>query len=446
MKVIVGNVIRVEEPTKELRDWCADNLVIDNPEYLNKQRMGLYHYNTAKKLYLYEERGNALILPYGVGSKIYNFIKDAQIIQEFSEEQKNGLDGNIELYDYQQEALDAIAKGRNGILIAPCGSGKTQIGIALIKKLGLKALWITHTLDLLNQSYDRAKEYYKGDYGFITGGKVDIGKDITFATVQTLSNMDLSSLKNEFNIVIVDECHRVVGSPTKVMQFYKVVNSLAARYKYGLSATFTLKGKNDISKTTILTLGEILHTVKDEAVEDKVMKSLKLKVDLDTKPSREYLSYDGTMIFNSLIEYLVNNEERNKKIVEDLKANKEHFNLILTHRVSHAHKLREMLGEGFVMVGSVNKKIRKEILDKMRKGEIRYLFSTYSLAKEGLDIPILDRLYLATPHKEKSIVKQSVGRIERRFEAKETPIVFDYVDINIPHLVNFYKKRRRNYA
>jgi superfamily II DNA or RNA helicase len=81
----------------------------------------------------------------------------------------------------------------------------------------------------------------------------------------------------------------------------------------------------------------------------------------------------------------------------------------------------------------------------MRAGGIRYLFSTYSLAKEGLDIPILDWLFLATPHKEKSIVKQAVGRIERAIDGKDTPIVYDYVDINIPHLMNFYKKRRRNY-
>jgi superfamily II DNA or RNA helicase len=445
MKVIVGNVIKIENPTKELKDWCVDNLVVDNPEYLSKQRMGLYHYNTPKKLFLYEERGGVLILPYGVGTKIFSFIKDAEIIQDFSPEQKNEMKGEIQLYDYQEQAVNNLTKGRNGILIAPCGSGKTQMGIALIKKLGLKALWVTHTLDLLTQSYDRAKEYYKGDFGTITGGKVNIGKDITFATVQSLSNMDLSTLKDEFNIVVVDECHRVIGSPTKVMQFYKVINSLSARHKYGLSATFTLKGKNDISKTTILTLGEILHTVKDEEVEDKVMKSLKIKVDLDTKASREYLSYDGTMIFNSLLDYLINDEQRNQKIVDDLKNNKEHFNLILTHRVSHAHKLRQMLGEGFVIVGNVDKKIRKEILDKMRAGGIRYLFSTYSLAKEGLDIPILDRLFLATPHKEKSIVKQAVGRIERAIDGKDTPIVYDYVDINIPHLMNFYKKRRRNY-
>ena len=80
----------------------------------------------------------------------------------------------------------------------------------------------------------------------------------------------------------------------------------------------------------------------------------------------------------------------------------------------------------------------------MRTGEKKYLFATYSLAKEGLDIPRLDRLFLTTPQKDFAVVTQSIGRIARTFEGKEPPIAYDFVD-DIGYLVKSYKKRCSTY-
>ena len=73
------------------------------------------------------------------------------------------------------------------------------------------------------------------------------------------------------------------------------------------------------------------------------------------------------------------------------------------------------------------------------------LFATYSLAKEGLDIPRLDRLYLTTPQKDYAVVAQSVGRIARAFEGKGEPIVYDYVDNRMQYLLRSYKRRCTTY-
>lgn len=81
----------------------------------------------------------------------------------------------------------------------------------------------------------------------------------------------------------------------------------------------------------------------------------------------------------------------------------------------------------------------------MRKGEKNYLFATYSLAKEGLDIPRLDRLFLATPVKYHATVIQSIGRIARTFEGKEAPICYDFVDNGIGYCVKAYEERCRHY-
>ena len=87
---------------------------------------------------------------------------------------------------------------------------------------------------------------------------------------------------------------------------------------------------------------------------------------------------------------------------------------------------------------------REQAIEDMRTGDKRYLFATYSLAKEGLDIPRLDRLYLVTPQKDYAVIVQSVGRVARVFDGKEQPMVYDYVDY-IRSLQKSYKKRCTSY-
>ena len=158
-----------------------------------------------------------------------------------------------------------------GILQSPAGSGKTQMGIALVKRFGKKALWLTHTLDLLKQSKERAELYMdKRVIGTITEGKVNIGSGITFATIQTMCKLDLSQYKNLWDTIIVDECHRCSGTPTAMTQFYKVLNSLAARHKIGLSAT--VHRSDGMIEATYALLGHVVYTVPDKAVGDKIMK------------------------------------------------------------------------------------------------------------------------------------------------------------------------------
>ena len=87
---------------------------------------------------------------------------------------------------------------------------------------------------------------------------------------------------------------------------------------------------------------------------------------------------------------------------------------------------------------------REQAIEDMRIGKKKYLFATYSLAKEGLDIPCLERLFLTTPQKDYAVVTQSIGRIARVCEDKSDPIAYDFVD-NIAYLVKSYKKRCTTY-
>ena len=86
----------------------------------------------------------------------------------------------------------------------------------------------------------------------------------------------------------------------------------------------------------------------------------------------------------------------------------------------------------------------KQAIEKMRNKEEHYLFASYSLAKEGLDIKPLNRIFLIAPTKNKIVLIQSVGRIERKDEGKETPIVYDFID-NDKYFEDAFKKRKTIY-
>ena len=332
------------------------------------------------------------------------------------------------------------------------GSGKTQMGIALIAKLGKRALWLTHTKDLLLQSKDRAKQYMgEALLGTITEGKVNIGAGITFATVQTMCNLDLTQYKHMWDVIIVDECHRVAGTPTAVSQFSKVLNSLAAKHKYGLSAT--VHRSDGLIKATFALMGDVIYTVPAEAVADKIMKVGICPVPTGIGISRACMNTDGTLNYAKLIGYLAENEERNRLIVEHIEADWERPSLILSDRLGHLETLMSMLPadmrEDAVMVSGKmttkkGKAEREQAIADMRSGDKKYLFATYSLCKEGLDIPRLERLYMGSPVSDYAVVTQSIGRIARTSRGKADPICYDFVD-DIQYLAKAYKKRCTTY-
>lgn len=65
MQVTVGNQLRIKNPSEQLLTWCKKQLILSNPEYIKKKRMGFWTGNTPEKLYLFQWDGDTLVLPYG---------------------------------------------------------------------------------------------------------------------------------------------------------------------------------------------------------------------------------------------------------------------------------------------------------------------------------------------------------------------------------------------
>lgn len=446
--VTMSNVVSIQNPPDSLLNYCKDNLRVNNPDYLARVRMGLWAGDTSPVMYLYRyhKSKNLLQVPIGLYDEVRGFLdpRHLKYLIDLSDTEKADINAKIPLYDYQEEAVSKMIKARYGILQSKAGSGKTQMGIALACRLGYRTLWLTHTQDLLKQSYNRALQYLDKDkLGKITEGKVELG-EITFATVQTMCKLNLHNYKYCFNTVIVDECHRVSGTPAKSTQFSKVLTSLAARHKYGLSAT--LHRADGLERCMYAQLGNVAYKVPDTAVSDKVM-TVKVKK-IDTRITYDDIKgcydTDGTLIYSKFLTSLGECQKRNEVIRNIVEKLNDRQALILSDRVGHLRLLKDMLNGAELLVGSTNAKEREQIINNAKAGKVKVILSTFALAKEGLDIPCLTDLIMATPVKDFAIVVQAVGRAARVAKDKPQPVVYDLVDdINKCH--KMFLQRVRHY-
>ena len=452
MKIRLGNKLYIEDAPKWLCNWCFENLVLPNPEYHKKEKMGKWLGNTPKEIILYERIGNTLCLPFGVWSE--NFYK---MLRPETESLKSDItafkpfdyQSSINLYDYQNDAVIKSIDKRNGVIVMPCGAGKTQTGLEIVARLGGRTLWLTHTQDLLNQSMSRAKSCFDAplsSYGTITSGKVNIGTGITFATVQTMAKINLEEYKNVWDVLIVDECHKAIGSPTKVMQFYKVISALSCRYKYGLTAT--PKRSDGLHKSMTALIGDIIINVPKQVVADTTCPVKIIQIRTGYIPNfKTVLNGDGTINYSHLIDDLIHNNERYKIILQMIgKLNG--ATIVLANRVEYLERLTQSLhlfgkrvrclsGQG---QSKKAKEERKEALKQLNNAELDCVLATYQLAAEGLDVPNLRNLILATPEKDERIITQAVGRVGRKAEGKEYGVVYDICD-NFGMLQGYERKR-----
>ena len=434
MRFDVGNDIYVHEPTQALKDWCKSELTLDNPEYHKKVRMGLWLGGTPENICLYEKRGGDLILPFGCVAELRKLFPDVPCMSRIKPCEPFYYASGINLYPYQERAVKTALRARNGVIVMPCGAGKSQTALQIVSILGVRTLWLTHTQDLLNQSLNRAKSVLNcvnSSYGTITGGKVNIGSGITFATVQTMSKLDLAHYRDAWGCVIVDEVHRAVGAPAKVMQFYKVLSNLSCRYKFGLTAT--PKRADGLEKSMFALIGDIICEVSRDEVKDTTCPVKVEFVETGYMPNLEMaLSGDGTINYAGLVDDLIENTDRFNLISNSINKLNGSI-LVLGNRVKFLQKLNDAYKGKSVCLSTLGnskaaKAERKEALRRLNDGEISCVFCTYQLAAEGLDCPNLRYVVFATPEKDPTRIQQASGRVGRKSEGKDCGVVIDFVD------------------
>lgn len=447
----VREKIFVKNPTDDLREWCRSELVIPNPEYEKKLRMGLWTGSTPRSFALYERVGDSLVIPFGCLRELYGRYGSRYAFKSHIKPSERVLyDSHINPYDYQEKAIQEATERRNGILVMPCGAGKTNCGLEIISRLGVPTLWLTHTQDLLNQSMNRAKSVLgiaQSSYGTITGGKVNIGTGITFATVQTMSKLDLANYRDVWGCVIIDEVHKAVGAPAKVMQFYKVLSNLSCRYKFGLTAT--PKRADGLERSMFALIGDIICEISRDEVRDTTCPVKVEFVETGYMPNLDMaLLGDGTINYAGLVDDLTHNHQRFECVSNTLEA-LEGATLVLANRVEYLQHLEKEYRRKSICLSALGnskaaKAERKEALRKLNDGEISCVFCTYQLAAEGLDCPNLRYVVFATPEKDSTRIQQASGRVGRKSDGKKFGMVIDFID-NFGMYNGWAKKRESVY-
>ena len=451
MKIKVDSRIEILEPNKEIIDYCKDFLTLKNPEVQKKKAMGFWTGNLPKDIKMYSLNGNNIIIPIGCIDDIWTIhpVKTDYIINFGKHDKLEFPKSEINPYDYQEEAIQKMIKSKRGILNARCGSGKSIMALEIIRRVGYKAIIICHTMELLNQFKDYLINdlgLEKGEYGIIAAGKVEIGSLVTIALRQTLVNIDLLQYKFEWGTIIVDECHNIAGNTTYVSQYQKILNNLAAEYRIGLTATAF---RNDgLTNCMFSLINKVKAVVDEKDIADKIIKAQIKPIYTNYEIPIYATKTDGTLDYTKMPTCMAEDKSRNELILDLLKENKDNYCLILSDRLEGLKYLYESLGQGVMIDGSQTskkaKKEREEAITKMRNKEEHYLFATLQLAREGLDIKPLNRLFLIAPTKNKAVLIQAVGRVERKDEGKQTPIVYDFVDNDL-YYEKAFKTRKTIY-
>jgi DNA excision repair protein ERCC-3 len=160
----------------------------------------------------------------------------------------NMRDGNPwGMRDYQRMAADAfhgdgLVRGGSGVVVLPCGAGKTMIGLAIMARLEMKTLILCTNVTALrqwkNEILDKTTltEEQVGEY---SGESKDI-RPVTLSTYQMLTFRKSKTEdfvhfglfdKENWGLVIYDEVHLL---PAPV---FRSVAHLQARRRLGLTAT-----------------------------------------------------------------------------------------------------------------------------------------------------------------------------------------------------------------
>lgn len=151
------------------------------------------------------------------------------------------------LRPYQQEAVEAFyangsATGGSGVLVLPCGAGKTVIGVGAICRLQQATLILTTNTTSVRQWISEIRDKTGLDPSLIgeyTGERKEV-KPITVATYQILTyrsraDEDFPHIKlfsqREWGLVIYDEVHLL---PAPV---FRVTSGIQATRRLGLTAT-----------------------------------------------------------------------------------------------------------------------------------------------------------------------------------------------------------------
>ena len=341
----------------------------------------------------------------------------------------------FELRDYQEAAVRGVGEAldRNPILVAPTGSGKTVMAVALIERLGCRTLWLAHRKELIDQAAASLER------NGLSVGLIKAGYPSTpmfrcqVASVQTLVRRE----RPRAELVVIDEAHHATAET-----YRSILDSYPDVPRVGLTATpFRLDGRGlgDLFGEIVIaaSTGELveagyLHAPKVWASKSPDLRGMRMTA--------------GDFNLGQLAER-TNTGELNADIVQSWSKHAAgRRTVVFAVNVAHSQDIVAAFQEAGVAAehldGSMNDKDREALLKRLRLGQT-LVVSNCMVLTEGWDLPALECAVIARPTASLNLHLQMIGRIMRAAEGKEACTVLDHAG---NHHVHGLVTRRVKYS
>ena len=397
--------------------------------------IGDFGNGSEKRFSLFMESPSSLYIP-----RFYAQEKFGEpTINKMEEGESIHLKFNGSLRPEQQPIIDlyqeACTKRGGGLISLKCGGGKTVLALYIISLLQVKTIVIVHKDFLMTQWRDRIQQFLpEARIGKIQQNTIDIeNKDIVLAMVQSLSQKEYDSkVFSSFGLAIFDECHHL-GAEV----FSKSMAKVASKYMLGLSAT--PDRKDGLRQVFEWFIGPMVYFTKEKN-KDYIETRIYEYYDEDPIYSKIELLYNKKPCLPRMINNICDHVPRNIFINEIIKSEYEKGRkiLVLGDRREYLNRTQKWCHE------NIQNNIAGQYVGGLKPSELRdsqekdIILGTFSMASEGMDIPKLNTIILASP---KSDVVQSVGRIlrEKADVRKFHPLVIDFKDTH-PNLSVFNRQ------
>ena len=313
-----------------------------------------------------------------------------------------------ELRPYQEEALASIPEAGAFLICLATGLGKS-LTFSRIPRRG-RMLILSHRDELVHQP----EKYFDCSFGVEQGAETSHGEEIVSASVQSLVKRLNKFQPDDFDVLVVDECHHACA-PT----YRKIIDYFKPRLHIGFTAT---PNRNDGIGLKAIYQDIIYERGLRWGIENGYLSNIHcLRVDIGVD-LRKVAQRLGDYAPEDL-DRVINIKSANKAIAEAYSLYAKPPCLIFCASVAHAEALAEHIPGAVAVRGGED---RSEIVQAFSAGKIPCL-TNCMVFTEGTDLPNVQTVIMARPTKNISLFTQCVGRGTRLYPGKEYLTLIDCV-------------------
>jgi superfamily II DNA or RNA helicase len=345
---------------------------------------------------------------------------------------------DIEFRPDQIKLIENFMKSPRGVIQAVTGMGKTIIGMGIVSLYdNKKVLWLCHTKDLMNQTYDEfVKKGFK-KVGRIGDGHIDENAKIVIATRQSFINYAINT-GYLYDLVIVDEVHHVNSFDS---QYGKILVNVLAPIRLGLTATLpdNEEGKLAVEGLIGPVVGSLSIQEGNELgiVAKPRIKIVKIPESLTIKEIKRYQeAYEKG---------IVKRTERNIIIADIIteQVKKGESVLVIVNRIDHGSNILEQIPEEIkadFIHGNTDSDTRNEVKEALENKALDCAICT-TIWKEGISIRSLNCIINAGGGKSEIATLQAIGRGLRTTEDKKEVTIIDFFDPSNKYFISHFGER-----